>query len=115
MNQEEHFLEAISASEPNADLIYADWLEEQGRPEADEIRSDSFSFSPFLISLFGSSVHSSFSKSCNSWDRSRSGNFYRSLSQSRYRLFSLCRSQTAYATVLWSRIRSKSKCGCRYG
>ena len=38
MNKEIHFLEAINAGEPNADLIYADWLEEQGRPEADEIR-----------------------------------------------------------------------------
>ena len=38
MNEEQHFLKAINAGEPNADLIYADWLEEQGRPEADEIR-----------------------------------------------------------------------------
>ena len=38
MNEAIHFLEAINAGEPNADLIYADWLEEQGRPEADEIR-----------------------------------------------------------------------------
>ena len=38
MNEEKHFLEAINAGEPNADLIYADWLEEQGRPEADEVR-----------------------------------------------------------------------------
>ena len=35
MNKEQHFLKAISAGEPNADLIYADWLEEQGRPEAE--------------------------------------------------------------------------------
>ena len=38
MNKEKHFLEAINAGEPNADLIYADWLEEQGRPEAGEVR-----------------------------------------------------------------------------
>ena len=38
MSEEKYFLEAINASEPNADLVYADWLEEQGRPEADEIR-----------------------------------------------------------------------------
>ena len=40
MNEAKHFLEAISKGEPNADLIYADWLEEQGKPEADEIRAD---------------------------------------------------------------------------
>ena len=45
MNEEKHFLEAISIGEPNADLIYADWLEEQGRPETDEIRI------PTIISL----------------------------------------------------------------
>ena len=38
MSEEQYFLEAISTGEPNADLIYADWLEEQGKPEADEIR-----------------------------------------------------------------------------
>ena len=45
MNEEQHFLKAISISEPNADLIYADWLEEQGRPEADEIRD------PIIVGL----------------------------------------------------------------
>ena len=38
MNEEQYFLRAINAGEPNADLIYADWLEEQGRSETDEIR-----------------------------------------------------------------------------
>ena len=44
-NKEQYFLEAINAGEPNADLIYADWLEEQGRPEADEIRD------PIIVAL----------------------------------------------------------------
>ena len=48
MNEAIHFLKAISKGEPNADLIYADWLEEQGKPEADEIREPTFVF--FLIS-----------------------------------------------------------------
>ena len=65
MNEEKHFLEAISAGEPNADLIYADWLEEQGRPEADEIRD------PVVVFLL-------------EWSRSRSRSLSRSLSRSRF-------------------------------
>ena len=53
MNEAKHFLEAINAGEPNADLIYADWLEEQGKPEADEIR-DPIVFTLREWSWFGS-------------------------------------------------------------
>ena len=70
MNEEKHFLEAISAGEPNTDLIYADWLEEQGRPEADEIRD------PVVFAL-------------QRWSRSRSRYRFRSHSRSRSRFHQL--------------------------
>ena len=66
MNKEKHFLEAINASEPNADLIYADWLEEQGRPEADEVRDRVIVF----LREWSWNNSSSHSRSC-SWPRSR--------------------------------------------
>ena len=102
MNKEKYFLEAINASEPSADLVYADWLEEQGRPEADEIRD------PTIIALiewlrclplsrsrfhFGSAPNS-FSNSrssCYSWSRSCSRSFCRSRSRSRCLLASRSR------------------------
>ena len=75
MSEEQYFLEAINASEPNVDLIYADWLEEQGRSEADEIRD------PIIVSLPEWSQSSSNSRSF-SWSgrHSWSGSlFYSSL------------------------------------
>ena len=66
MNEEQYFLEAINASEPNADLIYADWLEEQGKPEADEIKD------PVVIAL-------------RDWSRSRHCSLCRNRSRSRCR------------------------------
>ena len=87
MNEEQYFLEAINASEPNADLIYADWLEEQGKPETDEIRD------PTAISLqtwsnyrsWSRFNHQSFSCSkyyhCRSCSRALSGLY--SISRSR--------------------------------
>ena len=62
MNEEKHFLKAISKGEPNADLIYADWLEEQGRSEADEIRD------PAPVSFLD-------------WSHCRTGSFSRVISQ----------------------------------
>ena len=93
MNEEKHFLEAISASEPNADLIYADWLEEQGRPEADEIRE------PAFVVLPRWSQNRSRNRSRNwsrpySWSRSNYQLRYqsrsRSGSESQFQSFSLC-------------------------
>ena len=101
MNEEKYFLEAINAGEPNADLIYADWLEEQGRPEADEIRNPTVvvltncNFSNFIRPSLSSSRSghilwswsgyrsASYSKSrrkcrIRSWSRPRSGGFSRS-------------------------------------
>ena len=99
MNKEKHFLEAINRGEPNADLIYADWLEEQGRPEADEIRN------PILIYLVD------FWFISNSW--SRSSYSYWSRSQSCVRLLpnSWCRS--AYQLRYQSSARCDSQCRSR--
>ena len=58
MNEEKYFLKAISKGEPNADLVYADWLEEQGRPEADEIR---------VPAIIVSRSYSCYSKSCSQY------------------------------------------------
>ena len=71
MNKEKHFLEAINAGEPNADLIYADWLEEQGRSEADEIRNDPvFVFPEWVRSLAWSGLVSFSSYCYQSWSLS---------------------------------------------
>ena len=85
MNEEQYFLEAINAGEPNADLIYADWLEEQGRPEADEIRE------PTIVILYR-------------WSRS----WYCSWSRSKSCSSSSSRCQAWYCS--WSRSNSSSRC-----
>ena len=94
MNKEKHFLEAINAGEPNADLIYADWLEEQGKPEADEVRD------PLIVVLRDWSSSSSWSRS---WSRSRSGYFF----HSGYCFHSIPWSRS------WSRFCSQSRSGSR--
>ena len=97
MNEEKYFLEAISAGEPNADLIYADWLEEQGRPEADEIRDPAI----FVLCEWSRSWSWSGSRSGSrsgswpwSWSRSRSGSWSRSRSCSGCRSLSRSRSRS---------------------
>ena len=101
MNEEKHFLEAINAGEPNADLIYADWLEEQGRPEADEVRD------PTMVA------------SCN-WSRSLywsgSGSRYRNrhLSQSGHRYCSRSRHHSYSLSRSDFRSRFRSRSGSRY-
>ena len=94
MNEEQHFLKAINASEPNADLVYADWLEEQGRSEADEVRENivvlrawswfhSCSWSYCCANSWSLSAFSSwYCSSSWCWSRSRSGFNYRSWSRS---------------------------------
>ena len=99
MNEELYFLKAINAGEPNADLIYADWLEEQGRPEADGVRD------PVVLGLRQWSRYRQLSESWSryrqlseSWSKSyrcscsRSGLLSRTQSQSWSRRWSWCRS-----------------------
>ena len=87
MNEEQYFLEAINASEPNADLIYADWLEEQGRSEADEIRE------PAIFTLC---------KWLRSWSGHRRGSCTNRSNQV------LSRSQSLSDSLSWYRSRSQS-------
>ena len=107
MNEEQYFLEAIKASEPNADLIYADWLEERGRPEADEVRnpaiviSSEWSRCNVDFWLLSCSMSESWSL-CGSW----SGTNSRSCSSSQCLRRSLCLSGIWYAS--WSRSQSWS-------
>ena len=105
MNREKYFLEAINASEPNADLVYADWLEEQGRPEADEVRD------PVLICLTDFWSHS-FSNSWaayHSWSWSRCHRHqYKYGSTSGIFSYSCCRSSLTISYWYWSRSQSRS-------
>ena len=107
MNEELYFLEAINAGEPNADLIYADWLEEQGRPEADEVRDQ------VIVVLREWSWNNSRSQSqfrSRPWSRSRSRfSFYpRSWSCSRSGHLSSSRSRSYSRSRSWSRFCSRS-------
>ena len=116
MNQEKHFLEAISAGEPNADLIYADWLEEQGRPEADEIRDPIVVISldvsqSWSTSWFGSQFRSRSFSQFRSWCRSNLRFCYQSCSRfgSGYVCVSQSLCQSVPCSQFWSRCRSWSK------
>ena len=97
MNEEQYFLEAINASEPNADLIYADWLEEQGRPEADEVRNPIVVMREWHGSRSLSGSHSRF----RHWSHSRSR------PRSRYLNWHLSQSVHRYCSLSWSEIRSR--------
>ena len=97
MNKEKHFLEAINKGEPNADLIYADWLEEQGNPEADEIKD------PTIVVLFEWLVSRCWSIACL---RSQSG------SCSRVWPRSWSRSQSRFGSQVCAQSRSNSRSGC---
>ena len=83
MNEEQYFLAAINKGEPNADLIYADWLEEQGRPEADEIKDPPVviytgrqTCSSWSEALFGCRVNSKSRSSSRCWSWSISTPFF---------------------------------------
>ena len=105
MNKEKHFLKAINAGEPNADLIYADWLEEQGRPEADEIKD------PVIVALC-EWLWNSFnleSRFCFcSWSRSHFGTIFKSSSWTHFlRSFRSC-SESESQSRSWSQVRYRS-------
>ena len=107
MNKEQYFLEAINAGEPNADLVYADWLEEQGRPEADEVRD------PIVVVSRDWSFSQYYSESRSwSWShffsRSKSRNWLRSLSRTVSQYSSQCRSRFYYRCWSWHSSRSQS-------
>ena len=91
MNKEQYFLEAINAGEPNADLVYADWLEEQGRPEADEVRDQ------VIVVLREWS-----------WNNSRSQSRFRSRPWSRSLSWSMPFSGSRHCSRSWPRSQSQS-------
>ena len=110
MNEEKHFLGAISAGEPNADLVYADWLEEQGRPEADEIRD------PTVVVLrqwSHSQCRLTFWSRVMSWSRCNSRSWCNSCSRpwSRYRSLSCGQFLQWSCSMSWSRSRFCSRSG----
>ena len=102
MNKEQYFLEAINAGEPNADLIYADWLEEQGRPEADEIREPVF----VVLQIWCFYPWYSFSSQSRCWSGSFSRSWSRSYSWSSFISGSWSLSQYGINYLLRSQSRS---------
>ena len=115
MNEAIHFLEAINAGEPNADVIYADWLEEQGKSEADEIRDPTFvvlkewvRFYPYC-SVSQSKSHLTLKYFSQSWSRLCIKSY------SEFNCFSLVCSRTSFSRsfsrLYWkSSSRFGSKC-----